>query len=74
MCAARTVLGNIAERDERLLPGVALEYPKAAAGEHPLTTLNSRRDQNLVSVPDQVRSIFARKHDDPVLRIPASIK
>jgi hypothetical protein len=27
--------GHIAESDERLLPGVSLENPKAAGGEHP---------------------------------------
>jgi len=35
--------GHIAECHERLLPGVALENPKAAGGEHPLWVLTGRR-------------------------------
>jgi hypothetical protein len=35
--------GQIAECDERLLPGVALENPKAAGGEHPLRVFSARR-------------------------------
>ena len=33
--------GHVAELQERLLPGVALEIRKAAGSEHPLRVLNS---------------------------------
>ena len=35
-------IGHIAESDERLLPGVSLENPKAAGGEHPQWVLKSQ--------------------------------
>ena len=36
--------GHIAECHERPLPGVALENPKAAGGEHPLRVLKSHTE------------------------------
>jgi hypothetical protein len=34
--------GHVAEGHERLLPGVALENPKATGGEHPLRVFKSQ--------------------------------